>query len=122
MPPAPASAYADGFTGSTTINTSLDGATPIVKLSNPFPNGINLPASGASLNAHTDLGQSISSVNIGQATPYMQNWNVSVQRSLGSSILMQVAYAGNKGTRLPFNVAINREFAHHCSISSRRGQ
>jgi hypothetical protein len=103
----PSVGYADGFTGSTTINTSLDGATPIVKLSNPFPNGINLPASRTNLNAYTDLGQSISSVNIGQATPYMQNWNVSVQRSLGSSILMQVAYAGNKGTRLPLGAAIN---------------
>ena len=103
----PGVGYADGFTGSTTINTSLDGATPIVRLSNPFPNGINYPASGSNLSAATNLGQSISSVNIGQATPYMQNWNVSVQRSLGSSVLLQVAYAGNKGTRLPFSVALN---------------
>ncbi|MCU1258752.1 MAG: Cna B-type protein [Bryobacterales bacterium] len=103
----PSVGFADGFTGSTTINTSLDGATPVVALSNPFPNGINYPASGSQLSARTNLGQSISSLNIGQATPYMQNWNVSVQRSLGTSVLMQVAYAGNKGTRLPFNVALN---------------
>jgi hypothetical protein len=104
----PSVGYADGFTGSTTINTSLDGATPIVTLGNPFPNGVNYPASGSQLTASTNLGQSISSVNIGQLTPYMQNWNTSLQQSVGSSILLQLAYAGNKGTRLPVSVGLNQ--------------
>src|SRR6202012_3751924 len=38
---------------------------------------------------------------------YMQNWNFSIQQSLGNSMLFQVAYAGNKGTRLPLNAALN---------------
>lgn len=99
----PSGGFTDGFTGTTTITTSLDGVTPVVALDNPFPNGVNLPASGSKLNGATDLGQAISSVNVGQLTPYMQNWNVSIQQGIGRSLLLQAAYAGNKGTRLPFN-------------------
>jgi hypothetical protein len=103
----PSGGYTDGFTGSTSITTSLDGVTPIVQLENPFPNGINLPASGSQLTASTDLGQAISSVNVGQLTPYLQNWNVSIQQGIGRNLLLQAAYAGNKGTRLPFNAGFN---------------
>jgi hypothetical protein len=103
----PSGGFVDGFTGSTTINTSLDGVTPIIHLANPFPGGVNPPKSGSQLTPSIDLGQAISSVNIGQLTPYMQNWNVSIQQSLGNSMLFQVAYAGNKGTRLPLNAPLN---------------
>ncbi len=103
----PSGGYEDGFTGSTAINTSLDGITPIIHLADPFPGGVNQPASGSKLNSSVDLGQAISSVNIGQRTPYMQNWNVSIQQSVGNNTLLQVAYAGNKGTRLPLNAALN---------------
>jgi outer membrane receptor protein involved in Fe transport len=103
----PSGGFTDGFTGSTTINTSLDGITPIISLANPFPGGINPQASGSQLNASTDLGQAISSVNIGQVTPYLQNWNFSIQQSYGSDLLFTVAYAANKGTKLPYNAPIN---------------
>jgi hypothetical protein len=32
--------------------------------------------------------------------PYIQHWNVSVQRQITSSLAVEVAYVGNKGTRL----------------------
>lgn len=103
----PSGGYVDGFTGATSIITSLDGATPIVSLTNPFPNGINPAASLSQLSPSTNLGQSISSVNLGQATPYFQNWNVSVQHGIGNNLVVMAAYAGNKGTRLPYAGAIN---------------
>ena len=37
----------------------------------------------------------------------MQNWNFSIQRSLGNNLLLQAAYAGNKGTKLPLNAPLN---------------
>jgi outer membrane receptor protein involved in Fe transport len=103
----PSGGFTDGFTGSTAINTSLNGITPIISLANPFPGGINPQATGSQLNASTDLGQSMSSVNIGQVTPYMQNWNFSIQQSYRNNLLFTVAYAANKGTKLPYNAPIN---------------
>ena len=103
----PNNGFVDGFTGSTTINTSLDGATPIVTLANPFPGGINQPASGSQLTPSVNLGQAINSVNFGQPTPYLQNWKLSVERSVGNQIVVKVAYAANKGTKLPLNSALD---------------
>ncbi len=37
----------------------------------------------------------------GMRPPYAQNWNFSVQRSLGGAYVLDVRYVGNKGTRLP---------------------
>jgi len=36
-------------------------------------------------------------------TPYNQQWNFSIQRSLASDMLLQVAYVGNKGTHLAWS-------------------
>jgi hypothetical protein len=39
--------------------------------------------------------------------PYMQDWNVGVQRSLFDKYLLEVRYVGTKGERLPRNVEAN---------------
>jgi hypothetical protein len=103
----PTGGFVDGFTGSTSIVSSLDGVTPISQIANPFPFGINAPASSSQIGPATNLGQTINSVNIGQITPYFQNWNFSIQQSLGSNLLIEVAYAGNKGTHMTMGSAIN---------------
>ena len=36
----------------------------------------------------------------GFRNPYVQHWNLSVQRELGGNTVMEVAYAGSKGTKL----------------------
>jgi len=103
----PSAGYVDGFTGSTQIVTSLDGVTPIVDIANPFPNGINPAANVSRLGPATNIGQSISSVNLSQITPYFQNWNFSVQQSIGSSLLIEAAYAANKGSHMTMGSAID---------------
>jgi Carboxypeptidase regulatory-like domain/TonB dependent receptor len=103
----PSAGFVDGFTGSTQIVTSLDGVTPIVDIANPFPNGINPAASVSKLGPATNIGQSISSVNLSQITPYFQNWNFSVQQSIGSSLLIEAAYAANKGSHMTMGSAID---------------
>jgi hypothetical protein len=40
-------------------------------------------------------------------TPYVQNWNLEIQRSLTSSLSMAVRYIGSKGTKLEGEVATN---------------
>jgi hypothetical protein len=92
--------YADGFTANSSIISSIDGTTPVSNLANPYPSGINLPGQKSALGPDLFLGQSISSLILNFATPYFQQWNFSIQQSLGQSWLVQAAYAGGKGTRL----------------------
>lgn len=90
----------EGFRSSTPFITSLDGRTPINFLDNPFPDGFNFPT-GKSLGPATFLGLGVSeSVFISNANPYIQQWNLNVQRELPGNILFEVAYMGSKGTRL----------------------
>jgi hypothetical protein len=99
-----------GFTGFN-WNTPLllsyqnDGATPWGRLSNPFPQGIQLPP-GSSLGLLTGLGLGISgSIKDWNNTPYEQTWNFGVQRELKGNVLFEVNYVGTKGTHLYFGGA-----------------
>ena len=50
------------------------------------------------------LGRSLSSALPSTLhTPYNQQWNLSIQRSLATDMLLQVAYVGNKGTHLAWS-------------------
>ncbi len=48
----------------------------------------------------------VPTIENGMRPPYAQNWNFSVQRSLGE-YLLDVRYLGNKGTRLPRMIEAN---------------
>jgi len=102
----PGGGFVDGFTGVTNIISSLDGITPIVNVSNPFPGGTNPALTGGQLTPSVQLGQAVRSAIIGLATPYFQNWNFSVQRSLGQDTIIEATYAANKGNKTQFG-AIN---------------
>ena len=39
--------------------------------------------------------------------PYVQDWNLSLQRSLGKNYVLEGRYVGSKGTRLPRNIEAN---------------
>lgn len=58
-------------------------------LNNPFPQGFPFPLPKSALSIQRDL-----------RTPYMQHWNVNVQRQLGRSRVLEVGYVGSKGTKL----------------------
>jgi TonB-dependent receptor-like protein len=89
-----------GYRTTSSMIVSLDGRTPITSLDNLFPNGFNLPT-GNSLGPSTFLGLGIGEgVFIDYRSPYMQQWNVNVQRELPGKILFEAAYIGSKGTRL----------------------
>src|SRR5262249_26879428 len=82
-----------------------DGATPWGRLSNPFPQGIQLPP-GSSQGLLTGVGLGISGpIRTWNNTPYMQTWNFGVQRAFKGNILVDVNYLGTKGTHLYFGGA-----------------
>ncbi len=95
-----------GFQSSTNMIVSLDGGRTIAAyLSNPFPNGFNLPlgrvdgpTSGASTNL--GLGAGGDSIFIDYRNPVIQQWNGSLQREFPGQIVLEAGYLGSKGNHL----------------------
>lgn len=58
-------------------------------LSDPFPSFFPFSLPDSALAIQRDL-----------RTPYMQHWNVSIQRGLGRNRVFELAYVGSKGTKL----------------------
>ena len=99
----PKFAATDRWTGAPYASTppwlsTLDGINPTNVLKNPFPQGYVLPV-GRSLGALSGVGFALSSAWATEMkTPYNQQWNLTVQRHLTDTMMIEVAYAGNKGT------------------------
>ena len=92
------------YNASTQWLSTLDGITPFNDQSDPFPEGINF-AEGSTNGVAAALGQAVSQAPFpdSMAVPYNQQWNFTIQRSLGSNLLWEVSYAGSKGTHLPLD-------------------
>lgn len=67
---------------------------PFFNFSDPF-NG-NPPLAGQFAEPLTNL-----TVTPNLPLPYTQDWDLNVQRSLGSDLLFEIGYVGTKGTKLP---------------------
>lgn len=92
----------EGFSASTTYITSSNGVNVSGTFENPFPNGFTQPT-GSSLSASTFLG-SPSAINFlapNQHDPYSERWDIGVQRSLTSNLMIEALYVGNHGVHLP---------------------
>ncbi len=76
-----------------------DAQVPTINIASLFPSVTpgQLPPQGTSLFNFSDRS----------GDPYMQQWTVSIQRSLPASTLVEVAYVGSKGTRLSKRVDSN---------------
>jgi hypothetical protein len=89
-----------GFSEQTPLVASQDSGQSFVgTLNNPFPNGFLTPP-GSSLGLATNIGQNVNPKYTHLLDPYMQRWQVSVQRRLGGQALVEIAYVGNRGTHL----------------------
>jgi hypothetical protein len=89
-----------GFSQETTLIPSLDGGlTFVATLANPFPNGILDPL-GAKLGAMTNVGQAVTFINTKPLAPYMQRWQLSLQREFPHRIVLDAGYVGNRGTHV----------------------
>lgn len=78
-------------------NPPFDPPIPVSQIISPPSNGVvtsqSIDIPGFALSENTK-------------TPYVQNWELSVQRQLGTKMMLEVAYSGAKGTHL-FFPAIN---------------
>ena len=96
-----------GFNQYTNMVTSYqnDGATPYLRLSNPYPNGLIQPA-GSSLGLLNDVGFGANGPlrnTFSAQNPYEQSWSFGVERQLPWNVLINAEYIGKKGTHLPFS-------------------
>ena len=84
----------------TTVNNA--GVLPLNTFSDPFPNGVIHPAgrNQAWINMQAN-GPSAAVYNNPGA--YSQEWNLDIQRELPDGTLVDLAYAGSKGTHLPMH-------------------
>jgi len=86
------------YASTTPWNATLDNVTPTNLLRNPFPDGYALPV-GRGPGLLSGVGFALSSAWPDQMkTPYNQQWNFTIQRHLTNNMMIEVAYAGNKGT------------------------
>lgn len=76
---------------------SLEGSAPLVQDITEF----NLPTYTSIFSSDTVSGPlNVTSIPTKAIWPYVQQWNVSVQRELPGTTVVTVAYAGSKGTHL----------------------
>jgi hypothetical protein len=89
-----------GFRVENTWQTSGDGGlTPLNYLRNPYPNGFQ-PPPGAANGLLTAVGGPIQAPLQDTVTPWSMQWNVTVQRELASSLMIEAAYVGTRGLQL----------------------
>jgi TonB dependent receptor-like, beta-barrel len=89
-------AYSNPFVG-----TVDGGLTPYNTLGNPFPTGLLQPPGRGPALAQTFYGSGFVTSLPGSPHPYAQQWNFNIQQELPHNWLVDIAYAGAKGTHLP---------------------
>jgi hypothetical protein len=104
MPPYGAGRHYTGaaFQSETPWVSTIDGITPTTSLTNPFPDGYNF-FTGRANGLTTQVGFTIwDGWPDALRANYNQQWNFAIQRQFGGRTMMEVAYAGNKGTNLAY--------------------
>jgi hypothetical protein len=103
------------------VPTVDNGQTFIANIANPFPGGFDL-ATGSAFGLETFLGQGVSFYNPDLVSPYMQRWQLGVQRELIRNTVLEVAYVGNRGTNLRVGRQADRVPREYYSTSPVRDQ
>jgi hypothetical protein len=98
---APHNLFINSFTTPWLVAQS-DGVTPKNTLYNPFPGGVT-PPFGRNQSLIDVQGNGNSAALTSTKSPYVQQWNLDVQRQFPGELLLDVAYAGSKGTFLPMH-------------------
>ena len=95
-------AYGIGYFADVTRNSLNNGVIPAFLLDDGFPQDFKRPPL---IDPSFQNGNAANWMEPGsQNQPYVQNWNLNVQHQLGSNMMLDVAYMGNKGTHLPSNL------------------
>jgi len=111
-----------GFSRTTPIQPSINnGLNFIASLDNPFPTGL-LPPLGAAGGLETNLNQGIGFFAEQRTQPNAQRFSLGVQQQLPESFLVEAAYVGNRGTRIPVTRQLSFTPRQYQSTSLTRDQ
>ena len=76
----------------------MSGNPPFSELLQVTNSSLSNPGGGTTRNY--DLPITLGSIDMNQLTPYTQQWNVNVQRSLSGTMVLEVGYSGSRGIHL----------------------
>ncbi len=96
-----------GFTRTVTRNNvagTVSGGVPNI----PVPT-LTFPFRARDIFTTTDPGFAIFHIDPDLKTPYVQQWNVGVQREMFGDMVGEVRYVGNHGTKLTRGIDINQQ-------------
>lgn len=100
-----------GYSRSTPLVSSLDGLTPAVTLSDPFPSSIYpgglLQPIGNSQGLSTNLGAAVSFPYRDRPLPYSKQYSAGFQYQLRGGWLLDASYVGNLTRRLAVSLGLN---------------
>jgi hypothetical protein len=87
------------------LTAQSNGVTPLYPLSNPFPAAVGgiIPPFGRDQALIDVQGNGNEAPLPTNPAPYVQQWNFDIQRQLPGNTLLDIAYAGSKGTHLPMH-------------------
>lgn len=98
-----------GFESSTPWITTRDGSLTVEnRLSNPFPEGFNLPKNER--DPAFNIGYGLSGTIRDERVGYTQQWSLAVQRQLPKSFVLDLTYWGNKGTGLQWGTGFEENW------------
>src|SRR5262249_2303095 len=67
---------------------------------------------GGGTTRNFDLPITLGSIDMNQKTPYTQQWNLNIQRSLSSTMVLEVGYSGSRAIHLMRTQDINQPLAN----------
>jgi hypothetical protein len=108
----------NGFSVTTTLVASTDGGlTPVGRLSNPFPAGLDQPV-GNSQGLATLVGRGFTFSDPERTIPYVHQFSVGVQRELPGRLALEASYVGSRTRGLPVSKGINEISAEQLATGS----
>ncbi len=110
-----------GFRGETPWISTLDGITPLNRLSNPYPNGFT-PPRGAADGLLSAVGEGFRPKFADDKVPWTRQWNITVQRELPAQALVEIGYVGTRGRELALERYPNQLDPRHMALGSRLNQ
>jgi Carboxypeptidase regulatory-like domain len=95
--------YSESFVG------ALKGSAPNISLSNPFPTALLGSAFTPTANYPSK-----------HVTPYVNEYNLDIQREITPTMVFEVGYLGSEGVHLPLSLNINQDMPGAGTVASRR--